>query len=104
MGFPSRVLKEFLAFGNISTTTLDSHSLRTVDMDYIHLKDMRASGFEPTNVLSEYKYQDGAAYYESTPVRANNAGNFSNGITNIESMYAPEFSGHTKGIRVEIKE
>ena len=86
---------------------------------------MRASGFEPTNVLSEYKYQDGTAYYESTKdaathfffdllrkgtyvleytVRANNAGNFSNGITSIESMYAPEFSGHTKGIRVNIDE
>lgn len=23
-------------------------------------------------------------------------------ITNIESMYAPEFSGHTKGIRISI--
>mgnify|MGYP003110790522 CR=1 FL=1 len=97
----------------------------TADMEYIHLKDMRASGFEPTNVLSEYKYQDGTAYYESTKdaathfffdllrkgtyvleytVRANNAGNFSNGITSIESMYAPEFSGHTKGIRVNIDE
>lgn len=97
----------------------------TSDMEYIHLKDMRASGFEPTSVLSEYKYQDGTAYYESTKdaathfffdllrkgtyvleytVRANNAGNFSNGITSIESMYAPEFSGHTKGIIVDIKE
>ncbi|MBZ9629508.1 carboxypeptidase-like regulatory domain-containing protein [Salegentibacter sp. LM13S] len=95
------------------------------DMDYIHLKDMRASGFEPTNVLSEYKYQDGTAYYESTrdaathfffdslnkgtyvleyTVRANNSGKFSNGITTIESMYAPEFSSHTKGIRVKIQE
>ncbi len=27
---------------------------------------MRASGFEPVNVLSEYKYSEGAAYYEST--------------------------------------
>ena len=97
----------------------------TADMDYIHLKDMRASGFEPTNVMSEYKYQDGTAYYESTrdaathfffdrlrkgtyvleyTVRANNAGSFSNGITSIESMYAPEFSGHTRGIRVNIGE
>lgn len=97
----------------------------TADMDYIHLKDMRASGFDPTNVLSQYKYQDGTAYYESTKdaathfffdsltkgtyvleytVRANNPGNFSNGITTIESMYAPEFSSHTKGIRVKIRD
>lgn len=112
-----------LKIGDLVTVRLVVRS--TADMDYIHLKDMRASGFEPTNVLSEYKYQDGTAYYESTrdaathfffdslnkgtyvleyTVRANNAGNFSNGITNIESMYAPEFSGHTKGIRVDIKD
>ncbi|MCP9200887.1 MG2 domain-containing protein [Gramella sp. GC03-9] len=97
----------------------------SANMDFIHLKDMRASGFEPTDVLSEYKYQDGTAYYQSTrdaathfffdslpkgtyvleyTLRANNAGTFSNGITSIESMYAPEFSGHTKGIKVEIRE
>lgn len=97
----------------------------TAAMDFIHLKDMRASGFEPTDVLSEYKYQDGTAYYQSTrdaathfffdsirkgtyvleyTLRANNQGDFSNGITLIESMYAPEFSGHTKGIRVQIRD
>ena len=36
------------------------------DMDYVHLKDMRAAGFEPENVLSSYKYQGGIGYYEST--------------------------------------
>ena len=93
-------------------------------MEFIHLKDMRASGFEPVNVLSRYKWQDGLGYYESTKdaatnfffdylpkgvyvfeyeVRANNAGNFSNGISTIQSMYAPEFSSHSKGVRVTIK-
>ncbi|CAM4314901.1 alpha-2-macroglobulin family protein [Gillisia hiemivivida] len=97
----------------------------TSDMEFIHLKDMRASGFEPTDVLSEYKSQDNTYYYQSTrdaathfffdnlrkgtyvleyTVRANNIGSFSNGITLIESMYAPEFSGHTQGISVKIKE
>jgi len=95
------------------------------DMEFIHLKDMRASGFEPTNVISEHKYQNSTSYYESTrdaathfffdklrkgtyvleyTVRANNAGSFSNGISTIESMYAPEFSGHTEGIHVDISE
>jgi len=116
-----------------SKTPIKSGDLVTVrlvvrskaDMDFIHLKDMRASGFEPTDVLSEYKYQDGTGYYQSTrdaathfffdslrkgtyvleyTVRANNAGSFSNGITLLESMYAPEFSAHTKGIRVEIRD
>ena len=86
---------------------------------------MRASGFEPTDVLSGYRYQDNTAYYQSTrdaathfffdelrkgvyvleyTLRANNPGTFSNGMTQIQSMYAPEFSGHTRGIWVEIEE
>ncbi|GGF07546.1 carboxypeptidase-like regulatory domain-containing protein [Flavobacterium limi] len=93
------------------------------DTEYVHLKDMRASCFEPVNVLSEYKYKDGLGYYMSTKdaathlffdhvnkgtyvieydIRVNNSGEFSNGITTIESMYAPEFTSHTKGIRVKV--
>jgi uncharacterized protein YfaS (alpha-2-macroglobulin family) len=93
------------------------------NMEYVHMKDMRAAGFEPINVLSQYKYQDGLGYYESTKdvathffmdwlpkgtyvfeydLRATLAGNFSNGITLIESMYAPEFKSHSKGERVTI--
>ncbi|WP_316636366.1 alpha-2-macroglobulin family protein [uncultured Flavobacterium sp.] len=93
------------------------------DMEFVHLKDMRASCFEPVNVLSEYQYKDRLGYYMSTKdaathfffdhinkgtyvieydIRVNNSGEFSNGITTIESMYAPEFSSHTKGIRVKV--
>lgn len=93
------------------------------NMEYVHMKDLRAAGFEPVNVLSQYKYQDGLGYYESTKdvathffmdwmkkgvyvfeyaMRATIAGNFSNGITQIESMYAPEFKSHSKGERVTI--
>ncbi|QDH80493.1 alpha-2-macroglobulin [Echinicola soli] len=94
------------------------------DMDFVHLKDMRAAGFEPVNVLSAYKYQDGLGYYESTrdastnffferlnkgvyvfeyELRANNAGTFSNGISTIQCMYAPEFSSHSGGLVVRIE-
>ncbi|MFQ6601517.1 alpha-2-macroglobulin family protein [Flavobacterium sp. C3NV] len=93
------------------------------NMEFVHLKDMRASCFEPVNVLSQYQYKDGLGYYMSTKdaathlffdqinkgtyvieydIRVNNSGEFSNGITTIESMYAPEFSSHTKGIRVKV--
>ncbi|KQW97605.1 alpha-2-macroglobulin [Flavobacterium sp. Root420] len=93
------------------------------DTEYVHLKDMRASCFEPVNVLSEYQYKDRLGYYMSTKdaathfffdridkgtyvleydIRVNNSGEFSNGISTIESMYAPEFSSHTKGIRVKV--
>lgn len=94
------------------------------DMEYVHMKDMRAACFEPVNVLSQYKYQGGLGYYESTkdvstnfffdylrkgtyvfeyPVFVTAKGNFSNGISTIQCMYAPEFSSHSEGIRVEVK-
>ncbi len=30
------------------------------------MKDMRASGLEPVDVLSEYKWRNGVGYYQST--------------------------------------
>jgi uncharacterized protein YfaS (alpha-2-macroglobulin family) len=94
------------------------------DMEYIHMKDMRASGFEPINAMSRYKWQDGLGYYESTrdastnfffsrlpkgtyvfeyPLRVVLAGDFSNGVTTVQSMYAPEFSSHSEGVRVKVE-
>ncbi len=114
--------KTVLKLGDLITVRIEIRSDR--EMEFIHLKDMRASGFEPVNTLSEYKYQDNLYYYESTKdastnffidqlpkgvfvfeydLRVNNQGNFSNGITTMQSMYAPEFSSHSNGIRVQIK-
>jgi uncharacterized protein YfaS (alpha-2-macroglobulin family) len=94
-------------------------------MEYVHLKDMRAAGFEPLNTLSGYRWQGGLGYYESTrdaatnfffgwlpqgthvfeyALRATQAGNFSNGVATIQCMYAPEFTSHSAGIRVQIVE
>jgi uncharacterized protein YfaS (alpha-2-macroglobulin family) len=93
------------------------------DMEYVHLRDMRASGLEPTNVLSNYKYQDGLGYYESTrdastdfffghlpkgtyvfeyDLRVVHRGTFTNGIAEIQCMYAPEFSSHSAGVGVQV--
>ncbi|MET4082917.1 TonB-dependent SusC/RagA subfamily outer membrane receptor [Pedobacter sp. UYP30] len=95
------------------------------DMEYVHMKDMRASATEPINVISSYKYQDGLGYYESTkdastnfffsrlpkgtyvfeyPLFVTHSGNFSNGIISIQCMYAPEFSSHSEGIRIKVAE
>lgn len=94
------------------------------DMEYVHLKDMRASGFEPINVISRYKYQDGLGYYESTkdaatnffmgnlpkgtyvfeyPLRVSHTGDFSNGISTMQCMYAPEFTSRSEGVRVKVE-
>ena len=94
------------------------------DMEFVHMKDMRASGFEPINVLSKYKWQGGLGYYESTrdaatnfffdylprgtyvfeyPLVVSHRGDMSNGVTTIQCMYAPEFTSHSEGIRVQVK-
>ncbi|HWB28765.1 MAG TPA: alpha-2-macroglobulin family protein [Chitinophagaceae bacterium] len=94
------------------------------DLEYIHLKDMRAATMEPVNVLSEYKWQDGLGYYESTkdvatdffisympkgsyvfeyPVYITHVGTFSGGIATVQCMYAPEFSSHSEGIKVMVE-
>ena len=114
--------KSTLKVGDVVRVRIELKADR--DMEFLHMKDMRAAGFEPISVLSSYKWQDGLGYYESTKdastnfffdylpkgvyvfeydLLVNNAGDFSNGITTIQSMYAPEFSSHSEGIRVHIK-
>jgi uncharacterized protein YfaS (alpha-2-macroglobulin family) len=94
------------------------------DMEYVHLKDHRGSGTEPTNVLSRYKYQDGLGYYESTKdtashffidylpkgvyvfeyaVRVQHKGKYPTGYANIQCMYAPEFNSHSENINLEVR-
>jgi TonB-dependent SusC/RagA subfamily outer membrane receptor len=112
-----------LKVGDLATVRLIITSKE--DIEFIHLKDMRAACFEPVDVLSSYQYEGGLGFYRSTKdvathfffdqinkgtyvleydIRVNNTGNFSNGISAIESMYAPEYSSHTKGIRVKTVE
>lgn len=94
------------------------------DMEYVHMKDMRASALEPVNVLSGYKWQGALGYYETTkdastnfffnylrkgtyvfeyPLFVTHTGNFSNGITTIQCMYAPEFTAHSEGIKIRVE-
>ena len=95
------------------------------DMEYLHMKDLRAACMEPVNVLSEYKWQGGLGYYETTKDASVNfffnwlpkgsyvfeyslfvthSGEFNNGVTSIQCMYAPEFSSHSEGIKVKVEE
>lgn len=94
------------------------------DMEFVHLKDMRASCFEPTETLSGVRWQNNTYYYQSTkdastnfffdhlakgtyvfeyPVYVNRSGEYSNGITSIQCMYAPEFVSNTNGIKVIVE-
>ncbi|MEM6684852.1 MAG: alpha-2-macroglobulin family protein [Bacteroidota bacterium] len=115
------ISKRALNIGDKITVRLTIRNAK--DVEFIHLKDMRAAGLEPIDVLSGYKWQDGVGYYQSTrdastnfffdripagvfiieyELRVNATGDFSNGITTIESMYAPESRSYTKGSRIQV--
>ena len=95
------------------------------NMEFIHLKDMRAAGFEPLDVISGYQWKNNLGYYQSTKDAstnfyiefmpkgkyvfeydyvANASGKFSNGITTLQNYYAPQMNAHTQGISVDIDE
>ena len=94
-------------------------SLRTKHAaEYVHLRDPRAAGCEPENVLSRYKWDLGIVWYEETRdsgsnfffeslpageytfkyrLRANMAGTFKVAPATVQSMYAPEFAAYSAG-------
>ncbi|QZT38283.1 hypothetical protein K5X82_05110 [Halosquirtibacter xylanolyticus] len=94
------------------------------NLEFVHLKDLRASGFEPIDVISKYHYSSIGYYYKSTKdvathfyfdylhkgkctfeyeVRANNKGDYTGGNATIQSMYAPEYGNTSKSRQVTIK-
>jgi uncharacterized protein YfaS (alpha-2-macroglobulin family) len=93
------------------------------DLEYVHLKDQRAAGLELIGQTSGYRYQGGLGYYESPRdaatnffmsyfpkgthtfeyrLRAAQSGNFSGGLSQLQCLYAPEFSAYSAGTRVQI--
>jgi len=109
--------------GDVVTVRLELRADR--DFEYVHLKDTRAAGLEPTSFISGYRFQGGLGYYESIKdastnffisylrsgtyifeydLRVANAGDFSNGITTFQCMYAPEFNAHSAGGRLKVTE
>jgi len=94
------------------------------DMEFVFMKDMRASALEPEEVLSGNKWANGFWYYQSPrdaatnffidylpkgryvieyALRVTHVGQFSNGIASIQCMYAPEFTAHSQGIRIKVE-
>lgn len=88
------------------------------DMDFIRVKDERAACMEPDMQLSGYRWSNGLGYYQvnrdaSTEffidrmpkgtytleytVYLDRSGTYQAGAVTIQSVYAPEFSGHTGG-------
>ena len=95
------------------------------ELEYIHVRDLRAAALEPVETLSAYHSDAGLSYYRAPKdvatdfffhylpkgksiveytLLATQAGTFSNGYALIQSYYAPEFSAHSTGLRIEVRE
>jgi alpha-2-macroglobulin len=92
-------------------------------MEYVHLRDPRAAGFEPTTNLSRHKWDLGISWYEEIRdsgtnfyfehlpqgeytfkyrIRATTAGAFKVAPATIQPMYAPEFTAYSSGAILRI--
>jgi hypothetical protein len=115
-------VKGALAVGDELVVRIELRADR--DMEYVHLKDQRGSGTEPVSVLSQYKYQDGLAYYESTrdtashffidylpkgvyvfeyATRVQLRGEYQTGVAEIQCLYAPEFNSHSESLPLTVR-
>ena len=95
------------------------------DMDFVQLKDVRATGMEVTNQRSGYQYGNGLSYYLNNkdastnyffrrlnkgtyvleyPVFLTQQGVFPVGLATIQCLYAPEFAAHSQGGRIVVGE
>ena len=95
------------------------------DLEFVHLKDMRAASLQPVEQISGVGWQNGIQYYRISKdasthfyfdmlprgtylfeyaVFVNRSGTYSNGITTLQCLYAPEFTSHTGGIRIIVKQ
>lgn len=113
---------EALAVGDLMTVRIELRTDR--DLEYVHMKDQRGSGLEPTEVLSQYRYQDGLGYYQSTKdtathfffdylpkgtyvfeytLRVQHRGTYQSGMAEIQCMYAPEFGSHSESFVLTVK-
>jgi 5-hydroxyisourate hydrolase-like protein (transthyretin family) len=93
------------------------------DLEFVHIKDLRPAGFEPTMSTSGYNYDKGLSYYQSPKdvsmeyfvdympkgtykltytVYATHSGNFNSGVAEVQCHYAPKFSGNsaTQSVRI----
>ena len=94
------------------------------DYEFLELADHRPSVTEPVDVLSGWRYGDGAAWYvairdastqlffERLPrgthvfeysLRAAHRGAASSGFAKIQSRYAPEFNAHSASVSLEVR-
>jgi alpha-2-macroglobulin len=94
-------------------------------MEYVHLRDPRGAGFEPSNNISKHKWDLGLYWYEEIRdsgtnfffehipqgeftfkyrIRAATAGTFKVAPATVQPMYAPEFTAYSSGAILKVSE
>ena len=94
------------------------------EMDFVEIKEDRAACMEPLQAVSGFRWGNGLGYYQATKdastqffidqmrkgtyvieyqVYVNRTGEYQAGIATVQSAYAPEFGGHTRGYRVMVE-
>jgi uncharacterized protein YfaS (alpha-2-macroglobulin family) len=93
-------------------------------MEYVHLRDPRGAGFEPSSNISRHKWDLGLFWYEEIRdsgtnfffehipqgeytfkyrIRAATAGTFKVAPATVQPMYAPEFAAYSAGAALKIE-
>ena len=94
------------------------------DMQFVHLKDLRAGCFEPTEQLSGNRWQENLGYYQETTDVATNfffdflpkgthvfeytvwiaqSGTYQDGIATLQCVYAPQYSANSDAGSVTVQ-
>ena len=94
------------------------------DMDYLHVKDLRAACFEPAKQLSGNRRMAGVSFYQEVkdasmnfffeflprgthmidyPLWVNQEGSYQDGIASFQSIYAPAYNAYSQAGRVEVE-
>ena len=92
-------------------------------MEYVHLRDPRGAGFEPSSHLSRHQWDLGIGWYEEIRdsgtnffferlpqgeytfryrIRATTAGTFKVAPATLQPMYAPEFAAYSTGATLKV--
>lgn len=126
---PANDGKELIAVGQTPLKTGDKVVVRLTvttnrDMDFVHVKDLRAACFEPLTQLSGQQWNAGLSYYQESKdvvtnfffdflpkgvhvieyaVWINQDGCFQDGMATLQCIYAPEFSTFSGTNRVVVR-
>lgn len=121
--------KVYVPLNKVTLKSGDKVNIRLViktdrDLEFVHVKDQRPACFEPVDQLSHYECKSGVCYYQETKDAVTNLyfdflpkgtyvvsydvwvdrpGNYHNGISTIQCLYAPQWVANTRGRMIIVR-